>query len=85
MRHQETHSPDPVQLPVTSQVIGNTPLTGIAACVSSPAEKDHTIDLTLNIVQPFQPFLCTNLRFPVAVNKTIGNLTEINITVLEQY
>ena len=53
LQHQNTLSSDPVQLPVTPQVIGNTPLTGIVACASSPAEKDHTFDLTLNIEQPF--------------------------------
>ena len=34
--------PDPVKLPVTPQVIVNTQLTGIVACTSSPAEKDHS-------------------------------------------
>ena len=53
LQHQNTLSSDPVQLPVTPQVIGNTPLTGIVACASSPAEKDHTFNLTLNIEQPF--------------------------------
>lgn len=53
LQQQNTLSSDPVQLPVTPQVIGNTPLTGIVACTSSPAEKDHTFDLTLNIEQPF--------------------------------
>ena len=39
LQHQNTLSSDPIQLPVTPQVIGNTPLTGIVACTSSPAEK----------------------------------------------
>ena len=35
-------TPDPVKLPVTPQVVVNTQLTGIVACTSSPAEKDHS-------------------------------------------
>ena len=48
---RETCLPDPLQSPVTPQIIGNTTLTVTVACTSSLVEKDHATDLTLNTVQ----------------------------------
>ena len=48
---RETCLPDPLQSPVTPQIIGNTTFTVTVACTSSLVEKDHATDLTLNTVQ----------------------------------
>ena len=50
---RDTHAPDAVQATVTAQLIANTAFTAIVACISSPAEKDQAVNLTLTRIQPF--------------------------------
>ena len=50
---RETRAPDAGQATVTAKLKGNMAFTTIVACISSPAEKDQAVDLTLSRIQPF--------------------------------
>ncbi|PFX17087.1 putative RNA-directed DNA polymerase from transposon BS [Stylophora pistillata] len=52
-RTRKTRAPDAGQAKVTAKLKGNMAFTTIVACISSPAEKDQAVDLTLSRIQPF--------------------------------